>query len=279
MRTNCCRHLGLLFGMFLILPLVKPQAQETSSENVARQIEAAIKLVLDAQRNENTDSELEKGIEATVVRLQAHKGEALYILLRYAGENPDPYGRVRRATILLREKLDVSPQDVLDYVVPKLQADPGQREALYDLVSSVPDPTGQWLDYRFSLEFLQSQRDAIYPPFVQYAYAVYPQKAVVRLIEACVTDADRKARLIAAAGNVAAHSQMELTLRGEAIDDATIKAVVADLHVLAQSKEWWLRYYAARFLRYGPVYRDKALLAALKADPDPLVKEVLSTAK
>jgi hypothetical protein len=279
MTTIVNRTLIVLFTAVLFLTTIKSIGGEAVSVDLDRLVATTINILVESQMNEAVDSDSDAIIKANIARLQASKVAAMGALLRYSSSTPDLSGRIKRSTILLRKKLNLAPQDVIEFAIPELQRESGNREELYAIVGSVPDPNGKWLDCRFSKEFLFSQRDNLYAPFVQHAYTIYPNKGILLFIETCVTNENRKVSLLGAAQNVTNHSQMDVFLGKKTIDNNTIKSVVADLNVLVQSKEWWIRYFVARFVFYGPVYRDKQLLATLNADDNLLVRELIRTSK
>lgn len=277
--TTTHRLMSLLLVAACVLSVVDLLAQDVPANRMDALVDATIELLVDSAGQDGLSAVQEETIRTNVEQMKADKVAALGALLRYSPTGSYPPSGTKRATVLLRQRLAISPQDVLRYALPELEKETCDRERLYALVASVPDPTGDWLDTRFSEEFLRSQRDSLYPPFVQYLYSVYPKKGIIRLINSCIADPDRRDSLLRAAQNVVEHSQMELLLEGRTIDDDLAQSVVSDLTTLAQSKEWWIRYFAARSLRFAPAYREENLLAGLKSDVHPLVQEVVKTAK
>ena len=273
-----------LTALFLCASSFAASTQETATVRhgdgeIDGLLKGTIELLIQSQASEETSAALEEPIQENIREMQSHREQVFALLREYARDHEDGSGRVKRATVMLLDRMNFTADDVMNYVLPRLTQGDEDKNHLYDLVSSFPSPDGEWSDYRFSLEFLRTQRDELAPEFVHEFYTLYPKRAVFQLIEAFIDNDEQKAALTNAAATIIQNSQMDLFLRGRTIDAEVQAAVVHDMKQLAASDEWWLRYFVAKALRYGPAYRDSELLNSLRSDSNPSVRSLLKSAK
>jgi hypothetical protein len=209
--------------------------------------------------------------------LRAHKPAVALRLLETLQTQQDPV--TWRGVVQLQKHLELKPADVLVGMPVSFHTNQTKRAVLYRFMSTVPDPEGVWPDARFTPSFLQSAGDHLDPSFVQHAYTVFPKKAIVLLVDACVEEGADKNELLAACRVLSANAQMDLALRGRMISAEVTNSVVDSVRKLATHDVWWIRFFAARYLLYSPAYRTQDLLVLLQGDEHPIVRRVLRTAK
>jgi hypothetical protein len=181
--------------------------------------------------------------------------------------------RAALAPGVIRERLGITDAQLLDGLLPMLEAPDGQQRAqLYNWLGGIDARSGEPRDFSLYRRVIAARRDA--PPLglVRYMYDSDAETAVAVLAEVYAEPAQRRA-LVEARRPV--NQAWAGPRAGRPPDAAQIAAARAALQTLARYPEWWVRAYAAAALVQMPPLRTPELLQPLQADPHPLVRDLV----
>ena len=180
--------------------------------------------------------------------------------------------RAALAPGVIRERLGITDAQLLDGLLPMLDAPDGQQRAqLYNWLGGIDARSGEPRDFGLYRSVIAARRNA--PPLglVRYMYDSDAETAVAILDEVYAEPAQRRALVDARR----AVSQARAGPRAGLPDAAQIATARAALQTLARHPEWWVRAYAAAALVQIPPLRTPELLQPLQADPHPLVRDLV----
>lgn len=180
--------------------------------------------------------------------------------------------RTAMAPGVIRERLGITNEQLVDALVPLLDtADAAQRAQVANWLGGVDTAGDGTRDFSVYRSRIAEQRNTPPPGLLRYMYETDAPAALL-----VVADVYGDPVEVAAVREIrrpvdAAWSGKRT---GQPLDAAQIAAARAALATLARHPDWWVRAYAAASLAQLPPLRAQDLADAMRADPQPLVREL-----